>query len=146
MGIMSIRKRLVAGTIVVAGLAAGAAFAGPTALAGLGLGRWQLRGIGIDADPAGTRALCVRDPMQFIQLNHPGLQCTRFTLDDGPNHVTIHYTCPGKGYGRTTVTVEDSNLIKVDTQGIGPDGQPFGTVYEGRLTGTCAPPATPPRR
>lgn len=141
---MRTTRRIIAGLGVAVALAAGVAIAGPQALAGLGLGRWQLHEIGADADATGGRAVCIRDPMEFIQLNHPGIQCTRFILDDAPDHITIHYTCPGKGYGRTTVTVESSSLIKLDTQGIGPGGQPFGATYEGRLTGACAPP--PPRR
>jgi hypothetical protein len=121
---------------VTAGLMAGAALAaGQAALNGLQPGLWTLNEIGVD--DAG-RKMCVTAPAQFIQLYHPGMNCTRYVIDDTPEKVTVHYTCQGKGYGRTTVSVEDAQLIKLDTQGIGPDGQPFDKSYEGRRAGTCA--------
>ena len=123
-----------------AGAAAATAAAGPIALSRLGLGRWQLHEIGSTDTP---RLLCMRDPVQMIQLYHPGIQCTHFTIDDAPDRTTIHYTCQGRGYGRTSITVENANLIRLDTQGIDPAGQPFEIVYEGRRTGDCGPP---PRR
>jgi len=49
---------------------------------------------------------------------------------------TIHYTCPGRGYGRTTIAVETSKLVRIDTQGI-VDGMPFATEFEGRKIGMC---------
>ncbi len=132
---MTKRAILPALAAVAAGLTAGAAFgAGQAALSGLQAGRWNLDEIGVQ-DPG--RSLCVTSPDQFIQIYHPGLQCARYVISDAPDKVTIHYTCPGKGYGRTTVSVENPQLIKLDTQGIGPDGQPFDRSYEGRRTGIC---------
>ncbi len=120
---------------VTAGLWAVAAFAGPlSALAGLQTGRWNLDEIGVD-DPG--RALCVSAPIQLIQLNHPGEQCQRYVIIDTAEKVTVQYTCQGRGYGRTTVSIENAQLIKLDTQGIGPDGLPFDKSYEGRRTGAC---------
>ena len=127
-------KRLLAALTAAAGLIAGVAIAAPL---GLTAGRWQLHEIGTGA-PA--RFVCVRDPAQLIQLNHPGVACTRFTIDDSPGHLTVQYKCAGAGYGRTTITVEQPDLIRVDTQGIAPNGQPFDMSYEGRRTGDCAPP------
>ena len=133
---MGIRHRVLAGLVAAAASVAGVAIAAPFVLSGIGLGRWQLHEIGTANAP---RLLCVRDPMQLIQLNHPGIQCTRFTIDDAPDHATIHYTCQGRGYGRTTISVENPNLIKLDTQGIDPEGRPFDVTYEGRRTGECSP-------
>lgn len=119
-----------------AGLTAGAALAaGQAALTGLQTGRWNLNEIGVE--DAG-RNLCVTNPQQFIQLYHPGMACTRYVIGDAPDKLTIHYTCQANGYGRTTVSVESPQLIKIDTQGIGPDGQPFDKSFEGRRTGACA--------
>jgi len=132
---MGMGKIIVAAFAAVAGLGAGMAMAaGPAALERLSLGQWQLHEIGATDTP---RLLCVRDPLQLIQLYHPGVQCTRFTIDDAPNHVTIHYSCQGRGYGRTSITLENPNLVRLDTQGIDPAGRPFEIVYEGRRTGTC---------
>lgn len=125
-------KRLLAALAAAAGLAAGVAIAAPPL--GLSVGRWQLHEIGTGA-PA--RFVCVRDPLQLIQLNHPGIACSRFVIDDSPGHLTMQYKCEGAGYGRSTITVEQPGLIRLDTQGIGPNGQPFDTSYEGRLSGEC---------
>ncbi len=130
-------RRILTAFAVVAGLAAGVAIAAPL---GLSPGRWQLHEIGTGSPP---RFVCVREPVQLIQLNHPGIACARYVLDDSPGHLTVQYKCDGAGYGRTTITVEQPGLIRLDTQGIAPNGQPFDTSYEGRLSGECAPP---PRR
>ncbi len=140
---MGIKLRFLAALAATGMVGAGAAIAAPAALDALGLGRWQLHEIGTGDAP---RSVCVRDAMQLIQLYHPGIQCTRFTIDDAADHITIHYTCQGRGYGRTTIKVESGDLIKLDTQGIDPDGQPFDKTYEGRRTGACTPSAPPPRR
>lgn len=130
---------ILAAFAALAGLGAGVAVAaGPIVLDRLALGQWQLHEIGRADTP---RLMCVHNPLQMIQLFHPAVQCTRFTIDDAPDHVTIHYTCQGHGYGRTTITLENPSLIRLDTQGIDPAGQPFDMVYEGRRTGACAPSA-----
>ena len=132
---MGMGKIIVAAFAAVAGLGAGMAMAaGPAALERLSLGQWQLHEIGATDTP---RLLCVHDPLQLIQLYHPGVQCTRFTIEDAPNHVTIHYSCQGRGYGRTSITLENPSLVRLDTQGIDPAGRPFEIVYEGRRTGAC---------
>jgi hypothetical protein len=123
------------------GLAASVAAAIPLgALAGLQHGRWSLKEIGTGTPP---RLVCAPDPAELIQLNHPGDACTRYTIEDVPNRVTIQYNCQKRGYGRTTITVENAGLIRLDTQGIDPAGQPFDTSYEGRSAGPCV---APPRR
>lgn len=130
---------ILAAVAALAGLGTGVAVAaGPIALDRLGLGQWQLHEIGSADTP---RQICMHNPLQMVQLFHPGVQCTRFTIDDAPDHATIHYTCQGRGYGRTTITLESPNLIRLDTQGIDPLGQPFDIVYEGRRTGACTSPA-----
>lgn len=131
------KRFLVAMTAVAtAGLWAVAALAGPlSALAGLQTGRWNLDEIGVDDR---GRAVCFTAPVQLIQLNHPGEQCQHYVITNTADKATVQYTCQGRGYGRTTVSVENAQLIKLDTQGIGPDGLPFDKSYEGRRTGTCA--------
>jgi len=130
------RTILVALATATAGLTAGAALAaGQAALNGLQTGLWNLNEIGVNDS---GRDLCVATPEQFIQIYHPGMACSRYVLNESPDKVTVHYTCQGRGYGRTTVSVETPQLIKVDTQGIGPDGRPFDKSFEGRRRGTCA--------
>lgn len=137
MGDRRFRAALAAGAVLTAGVVIAAPL-------GLAPGRWQLHEIGTGQPP---RYVCVRDPIQLIQLEHPGLPCQRFLLDDSPGHLTIQYKCAGAGYGRSAISVEERGLIRLDTQGIGPDGRPFDARYEGRLVGECGPPPPlPPRR
>ncbi|MES2097411.1 MAG: hypothetical protein V4459_11700 [Pseudomonadota bacterium] len=130
-------RRLLLALAAAGGLSATLAVALPLgALAGLQHGRWSLKEIGTASAP---RLVCAPDPAELIQLNHPGDVCTRYTIDDTPNRVTIQYNCQKRGYGRTTITVENAGLMRLDTQGIDSAGQPFDTSYEGRFVGSCGP-------
>jgi hypothetical protein len=130
-------KRHMAAALAAGLIGSAAVAAGPfAALAGLDRGRWQLKVIG----GATGRVVCAPDPLRLIQFNHPGPACARFAIEDAPNHVTIQYNCGPRGYGKTTITVQDRGQIRLDTQGISPDGRPFDASYEGRFAGACAPP------
>ena len=97
-------------------------------------GQWQL----VDRDGSSPpRNLCVNDLHMLLQLQHQGAQCSRYVIDDEPNAVTVHYTCPGAGHGRTTIRKETSRLVQIDTQGIA-GGSPFSYAYEARRTGSCS--------
>jgi hypothetical protein len=138
--IVSGSKRFVAAalTAVLLGAAAGAAIP-YAALNSLQHGSWQFKEIGA----ARTRSLCVTDPLQMIQFNHPGAACQRFTVEDSAQLVTIQYNCGARGYGRTSIATQQPDVIRLDTQGIDANGQPFDASYEGRFAGPCTPP---PRR
>lgn len=97
-------------------------------------GQWQLREVGT-SNPA--RALCVADPAALLQLGHPGASCSRFVITDTPGSATVHYTCPGAGHGRTTLSIETPRLLHVATQGIA-GGLPFDHDFEARRLGACA--------
>ncbi len=121
------------------GMAAAIALAAPVAaqaptlamLDRLEKGQWRL------TSTSGPPALiCLGDARQFIQLRHARTGCARYVIDDGPGEVTVHYTCPGAGHGRTTIRRETVRLIQVDTQGIAA-GAPFSQSFEGRRVGPC---------
>jgi len=95
-------------------------------------GAWQLRAL--DGSP--PRRICLADGDELIQLGHPGAACSRFVLTNETGLATIHYTCTGHGYGRTTVKVETPQLVQVDSQGL-IDRSPFQVTYEGRRVGDC---------
>lgn len=103
-------------------------------LAAIEPGLWQLR----DTDSGTVRSLCIRDPRMLIQLGHPGTtQCSRFVVSQGPRELTVHYTCPGAGHGRTTIGLVTPRSIKLETQGIA-GGSPFQQSYAARRVGDCA--------
>jgi hypothetical protein len=57
-------------------------------------------------------------------------------IDDTPNEMTVQYTCPGNGYGRTHIRRESDHLVQIDSQGI-EDGLPFAFTAEARWAGAC---------
>jgi len=132
-----LRGRLRWGALGLAGLIAVAApvfaFALPEleAFAQLERGRWQLRGA-----EGGPRSICLGDPAVLVQLEHGGLACDHEVIADGKSGATVQYSCPGRGYGHTSLRVETPRLARIDTQGL-VDGRPFSYRAEARKTGTC---------
>ena len=119
---------LVVGTACWAAPAQAPAFA---ALARVEKGQWQL------VETGGPRRLiCLSDPATLLQLHNRGASCSRFVIDNTPGVATVHYTCPGAGHGRTTVTVETPRLVRVQSQGLDA-GTPFDQDIEGRRVGEC---------
>ena len=102
-------------------------------LDGLEKGSWQLRERGSDTV---LQTVCVGDARRMIQIQHPRANCSRYIIEDTPKSVTVHYTCPGAGHGRTSIRSETNRLVQIDTQGIA-DGKPFSQSIEARRTGGC---------
>ena len=96
-------------------------------------GSWQLRERGKDAV---LQTMCLGDARRMIQIEHPQSNCSRYIIEDAPKSVTVHYTCPGAGHGRTTIRSETNRLVQIDTQGIA-DGKPFSQAIEARRAGGC---------
>jgi hypothetical protein len=136
-GYMIVRRLrpALAGAVFLSAIATSAAPAAAPGLAAIGAieaGQWQLRETGNGK----TRSLCVSDAQVLLQIHHSGAQCSRFVIENSASVATIHYTCPGQGHGRTTISVETPRLIRVDTQGVA-QGAPFAVEMEGRRTGAC---------
>jgi len=123
------------------GLAGGIAVAAPVfalalpdlaALSKLERGRWQL------SDPHGGRArsICLGDPAALLQLEHGGASCDRDVLANEAGSATVQYTCPGRGFGHSSIRVETPRLARIDTQGLA-DGRPFAYRVEARRVGAC---------
>ncbi|WP_082639410.1 MULTISPECIES: hypothetical protein [unclassified Sphingopyxis] len=96
-------------------------------------GSWQLRERGKDDV---LQTICVGDARRMIQIQHPRSTCSRYVIEDTPNSVTVHYTCPGAGHGRTSIRSETNRLVQIDTQGIA-EGRPFSQAIEARRAGGC---------
>jgi hypothetical protein len=134
-----LRGRLRWGALGLAGIFA---VAGPVfaltlpkleALARLEPGRWQLR----DSEGAAARSICLAaDPVAFVQLEHQGVSCGSEVLASEAGAATVEYSCPGRGFGRTSIRVETSRLARIDTQGL-VDGRPFAYRVEARKVGAC---------
>lgn len=104
-------------------------------LDGLQKGSWELR---VRGESSEARKICLRDGRQLIQLRHKTENCRRLVVEDTSSQVTVQYTCPGNGYGRTRIRRETPQLLQIDTQGIA-DGAPFAFAAEARWVGRCSP-------
>ncbi|PKP90881.1 MAG: hypothetical protein CVT75_10425 [Alphaproteobacteria bacterium HGW-Alphaproteobacteria-14] len=123
-------------------LAAGAALwsAAPGLAQGKGLamlgtlnkGEWTIKQRGGAPD----RKICLKTGVELIQIMHRENGCNQFVVEDGAARVTVQYTCPGNGYGRTSIRRETGALVQLESQGIH-DGMPFQLIAEARRTGSC---------
>jgi len=87
-------------------------------------------------DGSSSTQICVRTGEELIQVQHRTSECSRFVVEDGAAKVTVQYTCPGDGYGRTNIRRETRSLVQIESQGI-VSGLPFQFVAEARRTGSC---------
>lgn len=101
-------------------------------LGGLSKGEWTIK----HRDGSADRKICVRSGRELIQLRHTQSGCNRFVVEDGANRVTVQYTCPGDGYGRTDIRRETGGLVQLESRGIA-SGLPFQVAAEARRTGSC---------
>jgi hypothetical protein len=116
--------------------AAGAAWAQASELSlldRLERGNWSLT---YRSDDAGPGRICVATGREIIQLRHSRLNCRSVVVEDTPHAVTVQYSCPGNGYGRTHIRRESDRLVQIDTQGI-ENGSPFAFAAEARWVGAC---------
>lgn len=130
-------RRAMMGLLFLAAAGGGASAAQAPRLAALRAvapGQWLLKEKGGE-----SRSLCVADPRALMQLEHGHAQCSRFVVADAPRSATVHYTCPGAGHGRSTISLAGKERFRLETQGI-LDGAPFDTEYDGHRLGACAVP------
>jgi hypothetical protein len=103
------------------------------ALSQLERGRWVVRDLDAGADRA---SICLGDPTALIQLEHPGGGCEQELVATDERGGTVQYSCPGRGFGRTSIRVETPRLARIDTQGLA-ESRPFGYRAEARRVGSC---------
>lgn len=98
----------------------------------LAKGEWTIR----HRSGAPDRKVCIRSGAELIQLMHRESGCSQFVVEDGAARVTVQYSCPGNGYGRTSIRRETPALVQLESQGI--EGRmPFQLTAEARRTGSC---------
>jgi hypothetical protein len=96
-------------------------------------GAWEVRPR--DEGQARQR-ICLVGGRELIQLKHERLNCKRIVVEDLPQAVTVQYSCPGNGFGRTHIRKETDRLVQLDTQGIA-GGLPYAFAAEARWVGPC---------
>lgn len=126
------RWKLLFASVLVAVGAPVAAQASLRMLDTLDRGNWELR----YRDGTGAARICLRSGREFIQMRHPGPGCTRVVIEDSATEVTVQYTCPGKGYGRTSIRKETHGLVQIESNGVA-GGKPYQLIAEARASGAC---------
>lgn len=96
-------------------------------------GAWEVRP---RDDREARRRICLVSGRELIQLRHERLTCKRIVVEDLPQAVTVQYSCPGNGFGRTHIRRETDRLVQLDTQGIA-GGLPYAFAAEARWVGAC---------
>ena len=105
-----------------------------TALSEIQPGMWQLRELGTPG--ATPKPMCIANTYALMQLRHAGATCTRLVIKNSKDDAVVQYSCPHAGYGRTSLHVETTELVRIDTQGIA-NNEPFEVSMEGRRSGDC---------
>lgn len=103
-------------------------------LSRLEAGQWELRG---GSGNARIAAICLGNPILLTQPRHGAAPCTRDVVAADSDSMTVNYSCPGLGRGRTTLRFETPRLVQIDSQGLD-HGMPFALRAEARRVGPCA--------
>jgi len=96
-------------------------------------GQWELRA----SNNVRIAALCLGNPIVLTQPRHrtaPG--CSRDVVAADARSMTVTYSCPGVGRGRTSIRFETPRLIQIDSQGLD-HGAPFALRAQARRVGPC---------
>ncbi|MEA3038609.1 MAG: hypothetical protein QOE79_1122 [Sphingomonadales bacterium] len=101
-------------------------------LAMLESGKWSVR----SSDGANARELCLGDPAQLVRLEHAGMACKDDSVAGEARGATIQYSCPGHGFGHTSLRIETPRVATIETQGL-VDGRPFAYRATARKAGPC---------
>ena len=96
-------------------------------------GQWELRG----GSGGRIAAICLGNPILLTQPRHGAAPCTRDVVAADADSMTVNYSCPGLGRGRTTIRIETPRLVQIDSQGLD-HGMPFALRAEARRVGPCA--------
>ena len=96
-------------------------------------GQWELRS---GAGGARIAAICLGNPILLTQPRHGAAPCTRDVVAADADSMTVNYSCPGLGRGRTTLRIETPRLVQIDSQGLD-HGMPFALRAEARRVGPC---------
>jgi hypothetical protein len=115
---------------VLSGLGVIAA-AGPSALSQAQGGLWEVSRPG--SPPV---RLCIANPQALAQFEHRRASCSRTVIRESGLSARIHYTCGGRGFGESSLTLVTPRSLRVETQGITGDG-PFNYVFQARRVGDC---------
>jgi hypothetical protein len=130
-----VARYLYASILVSAALAGAAVMAAPrpAAFAQAAPGMWEISGYPGSKRPAHE---CIGNLEQLAQYEHRRQNCSSSVVSDHAPSSVIQYSCPGGGFGRTTVTMITPRSLRIETQGIS-NNLPFSYVLQARRVGDC---------
>lgn len=120
-------------TAVLIGVASAWAAPRSAASAGVAPGLWEVGGLPGQKAPARE---CVALSGELAQLEHRGKRCSRKVVSDNGTAVLVEYSCTGRDFGRSKLTLLTPRSVRIETQGIS-DGLPFNYVAQARRVGDC---------
>ena len=128
-------RRMTAPLLMLVALAATSALAAtrPSALAQAKPGQWELSGLPSSKAPVRS---CVADLKQLLTLEHRSGRCKETVLSDDGTQMKVQFSCPGGGFGTTSVRVITPRSLRIETQGIA-SKSPYGYLVQARRIGEC---------
>ena len=126
------RYSLILAATALAGAAVMAA-ARPAAFAQAAPGMWEISGYPGSKAPARE---CIGNLALLAQYEHRRQNCSSSVVSDHAPSSVIQYSCPGGGFGRTTVTMITPRSLRIETQGIA-NNLPFNYTLQARRIGDC---------
>jgi hypothetical protein len=97
-------------------------------------GLWEVRFT--DGGGEVVQRLCLGDPALLLQIRHQRAGCGRLVLTNDPDSATVQYSCPGAGWGRTSLRAMGHETARIETQGIAANS-PFSFSAVAKRTGEC---------
>ncbi len=97
-------------------------------------GRWELRDV--RQNEILHASVCVGNPVLLTQPQHGTAACSHTVISSSPRQLTVQYSCPGTGSGRTTLRLETPRLLRVQSQGMF-RGAPFNFDAQARRVASC---------
>lgn len=98
-------------------------------------GLWEVRFT--DGGGEIVRRLCLADLSPLLQIRHQRPGCGRLVLTNDAAAATVQYSCPGAGWGRTSLRAIGRDTVRLETQGVA-DNAPFAFSAVARRNGDCA--------
>ena len=106
---------------------------GPAAFAQAAPGMWEISGYPGAKAPARE---CIGNLALLAQYEHRRQNCSSSVVSAHAPSSVIQYSCPGGGFGRTTVTMITPRSLRIETQGIA-NNLPFNYTLQARRIGDC---------
>ena len=123
----------VAGATILIGAAIAAAAPQSAVLAKAVPGLWEVSGVPGASGPARE---CIGNPAALAQFEHRARSCSRKVLSENGSSAIVEYSCSGRDFGRSKMTVITPRSLRIETQGIS-DGLPFNYLIQARRVGEC---------